>query len=261
MNRFEYWKPHLRHMEPLKAFLYRTAQEMLFNVVKHARVRAAAVRVRRLRRYVCLSVSDQGRGFDPQELRETPGVGLFSIRERTESLGGRLRVKSAKGAGSTFRITVPDSQPVAAPPVSAVNLPQPGAAGPPSGGALRVLLVDDHDVVRAGLAALLRDTPGIELVGEAPDGRQAINLAAELRPDVVIMDVSMPLMSGEEATRQIKTHLPQTRVIALSMYDEAEKKEKMFEAGAEGYLLKTVSAAELLAALRGPSTDGDATGR
>jgi DNA-binding NarL/FixJ family response regulator len=66
------------------------------------------------------------------------------------------------------------------------------------------------------------------------------------------MDVSMPVLSGDQATRQIKAHLPQTRVIALSMYDEAEKKRKMFEAGAEGYILKTISADDLLAAIRGP---------
>jgi two-component system nitrate/nitrite response regulator NarL len=111
--------------------------------------------------------------------------------------------------------------------------------------------VDDHDVVRAGLAALLREAPGVELVGEATDGRKAIDMALNLRPDVVIMDVSMPLMGGDEATRQIKAYLPQTRVIALSMYDEAEKKQKMFEAGAEGYILKTVSGEELVCAIRG----------
>ena len=96
------------HSEALAMFLFRAAQEMLFNVVKHAQVREAAIRVRRIGRYVCLSVSDQGRGFDPQELKETSGVGLFSIRERTELLGGRMKVKSTKGKGSRFSIMVPD---------------------------------------------------------------------------------------------------------------------------------------------------------
>jgi NarL family two-component system response regulator LiaR len=71
------------------------------------------------------------------------------------------------------------------------------------------------------------------------------------------MDVSMPLMKGDEATRQIKTYLPEVRVIALSMYDEAEKKQSMFEAGAESYILKTISAEELIAALQGQNTDGN----
>ncbi len=118
-------------------------------------------------------------------------------------------------------------------------------------GALRVLLVDDHDVVRKGLAAMLRGTSGIELVGEAPDGRTGVDMANEFQPDVVIMDVSMRGMGGDEATRQIRTDLPETRVIALSMYDETEKKEKMFQAGAESYLLKTISGEGLLAAIRG----------
>ena len=98
------------HSEGLATFLFRAAQEMLLNVVKHAYVREAVLRVRRRGRYVCLCVSDQGRGFDPQELKETAGVGLFSIRERTELLGGRMRVKSAKGKGSRLSIMVPDGR-------------------------------------------------------------------------------------------------------------------------------------------------------
>jgi CheY-like chemotaxis protein len=230
--------------EALAMFLFRTAQEMLFNVVKHAHVREAAVRIRRIGRYVGLSVSDQGRGFDPQELRETPGVGLFSIRERTELLCGRMKVKSAKGKGSKFSIIVPDGADVKEGKETTED------------GVLRVLLVDDHDIVREGLAALLREAPEIELVGEAADGREAINMALDLRPDVVIMDVAMPVMRGEQATRQIKLYLPETRVIALSMYDEADEKERMFQAGAEGYILKTVSTEKLVAAIRGQNTGG-----
>jgi len=92
----------------LAPFLFRAAQEMLFNVVKHAGVKEAALRVRRQGRYVGLRVSDRGRGFDPQELRQTAGFGVLSIRERVELLGGRMKIKSVKGQGSTFSIVVPD---------------------------------------------------------------------------------------------------------------------------------------------------------
>jgi PAS domain S-box-containing protein len=92
----------------LKTFLYKAAQELLFNAIKHAQVKEARIRVRRLAGYVGLSVSDRGRGFDPQEVRQTAGFGLFSIAERVELLGGRMKIKSAKGQGSTFRIVVPD---------------------------------------------------------------------------------------------------------------------------------------------------------
>ena len=96
--------------DALKAFLYKAAQELLFNVVKHARVKEARIRVRRRGPCVCLSVSDRGRGFDPQGLREAAGFGLLSIRERIELLGGRMKIKSAPGKGSTFFIVVPDGQ-------------------------------------------------------------------------------------------------------------------------------------------------------
>jgi PAS domain S-box-containing protein len=94
--------------EPLKAFLYQAAQELLFNAVKHAGVRAGRIRLRRWGRYVCVAVSDRGRGFDPGTLGDSAGFGLLSIRERVELLGGRMTIRSAPGAGSRFLLTVPD---------------------------------------------------------------------------------------------------------------------------------------------------------
>jgi len=244
--------------DTIKAFLYRTAQEMLFNVVKHARVNEARMRVRQCGRCICLSVSDRGRGFDPQELRETAGFGLLSIRERIELLGGRMRIKSAKGKGSTFFIVVPDGE--TAGTDSGVDTKLSGRASGAGraayedSGRLRVLLADDHEIVRQGLVSLLSEEHTVEIVGEAANGREAVDLAGRLEPDVVIMDVSMPLIDGDEATRQIKTHLPKTRVVALSMYDEPETIERMHQAGAESYVLKTAPSEDLLAAIRGRSS-------
>lgn len=93
--------------EAVRAFLYRAAQELLFNIVKHARVKEATLRVRPYHGCLCLSVCDRGRGFDPRELEETGGFGLLSIRERAEMLKGRMKIKSAKGRGSTFFVAVP----------------------------------------------------------------------------------------------------------------------------------------------------------
>jgi DNA-binding NarL/FixJ family response regulator len=114
-----------------------------------------------------------------------------------------------------------------------------------------LLLADDHEMVRQGLISLLSEEHTVEVIGEAANGREAVDLAGRLKPDVVIMDVSMPLINGDEATRQIKAYLPGIRVIALSMYDEPEKIGKMYQAGAESYVLKNASAEELLAAIRG----------
>jgi signal transduction histidine kinase len=95
--------------EPIKTLLYKAAQEMLFNVVKHAQVREARLRLRRRRGNICLAVSDKGRGFDPQGLGGSAGSGLLSIRERVNLLGGRMKVRSTRGKGSTFLIAVPDA--------------------------------------------------------------------------------------------------------------------------------------------------------
>ena len=94
--------------EPLKTFLYKVAQELLFNVVKHAGVHEARIRLRRMGRCIYLSVTDQGRGFDPQGLKEARGFGLLSIRERVQLLGGRMKIRSVRNVGSRFLIAVPD---------------------------------------------------------------------------------------------------------------------------------------------------------
>lgn len=96
--------------DALKSFLYRAVQELLFNVVKHAGVKEAAVRVRRMGGCLGLSVADRGRGFDSQTLKALKGFGLFSIRERVEFLGGRMKIRSVEGQGATFRIVVPDGE-------------------------------------------------------------------------------------------------------------------------------------------------------
>ncbi len=249
--------------DAMKAFLYKAGQELLFNVVKHARVKDAVLRLRCWGRYVGLSVADRGRGFDPHGLKEATGFGLFSIRERVDLLGGHMKIKSAAGQGSAFFIVLPDK---ASPDVAIrakhrdvrapTESPRRDQSVPTAGRRpLRVLLADDHEVVRQGLKGILSEEPDVEVVGEAANGREAVDLAGRLEPDVVIMDVSMPLISGAQATRQIKMHLPNIRVIALSMYDEPETVERMRHAGAEGYMLKTASAEELLAAIRGKRSD------
>ncbi len=114
----------------------------------------------------------------------------------------------------------------------------------------RVLVVDDHKIVREGLASILGEQPDVEVVAQAGNGREAIDLTNRLKPNVVIMDVSMPLMNGDEATRQIKIMNPETRVIALSMFEDNEMVQKMFRAGAESYVLKTAPSENLLSAIR-----------
>jgi DNA-binding NarL/FixJ family response regulator len=114
---------------------------------------------------------------------------------------------------------------------------------------VRVLLVDDHALVRAGLRSLLQDVPGIEVVAEAGNGRDALRLIEELHPEVVLMDISMPVLNGFEAARRVVTEHPQTRVLMISMHADEQYISQAFAAGAMGYLLKSAEPDELQAAL------------
>lgn len=118
---------------------------------------------------------------------------------------------------------------------------------------VRVLLADDHQVVRQGLRALLQTQAGIEVVGEAGDGLEAVDQAQTLRPDVVVMDIAMPLLNGIEATQQIADKVPGARVVILSMYHTKQYVFRALRAGAAGYVLKQNSSAELLLAIEAVS--------
>src|SRR4029077_19003757 len=111
---------------------------------------------------------------------------------------------------------------------------------------ISVLLVDDHTVVRQGLRALLHAEEDMEVVGEAENGRQAVGLARKTPPDVVVMDVAMPLLNGLEATRQILKALPTAKVLVLTSYGDDECVQQLMHAGASGYLIKQTAANDLL---------------
>jgi DNA-binding NarL/FixJ family response regulator len=115
---------------------------------------------------------------------------------------------------------------------------------------IRVLLADDHSLVRKGFRRLLEDEPGIKVVGEACNGVQAVELARSLRPDVIVMDMSMPQLNGNQATIEILKFLPGAGVVILSMYDETNYVRNAMKAGARGYLLKNASDVDLAAAIR-----------
>ena len=115
---------------------------------------------------------------------------------------------------------------------------------------IRVLLADDHAILRDGIRALLTDHPDIVVIGEAEDGHWAVHLAHELHPDVVLMDIGMPRLNGLEATRQIKHDCPEAAVLILTMHDNEEYLRQVLAAGASGYVLKTVNGERLAENIR-----------
>ena len=114
---------------------------------------------------------------------------------------------------------------------------------------VRILLADDHTILRDGIRALLEDEPDMLVVGEAEDGRTAVRLACQLKPDLVLMDIAMPLLNGLEATRLITQDCPQVKVLILTMHENEEYIRQVLASGAMGYILKDAAAHELLEAI------------
>jgi len=114
---------------------------------------------------------------------------------------------------------------------------------------IRILLADDHTILRAGLRMMLNAQPDMEVIGEAQDGKQAINATMHLQPDIVLMDITMPDMGGIEATRQIKRIAPEVKVLVLTMHENDEYVFQALRAGASGYILKEAADTELITAL------------
>jgi CheY-like chemotaxis protein len=246
--------------DDLTILLFESVCELLLNVVKHSQARSARVKLGRTNESLQVAVSDQGIGFDPKAMpppgEAGRGFGLFSIRERLELFGGKMEIESAPGQGSRIVLSVLITPATTVESLSAEAPESPEEAGPKRivppvrGGKIRLLLADDHAVVRQGIANLLGHEPDIEIVGTAANGLDAVDLTHKLLPDVILMDINMPVLSGIEATRIIHNDFPQIRIIGLSMYEEAEKTRAMRDAGAASYVTKSGPAEELIDAIR-----------
>jgi len=240
--------------EEIKFYLFQAARELLLNAVKHSGVEEAAVRVSSRDGMIVVAVEDDGRGFDPSAGVPSTGggLGLVDVRERVELLGGTMEIESAPGRGTRVRLAAPARNAERAAPraewerPAELSSPREKRERP-----IRVLLVDDHSILRQGLANLLAAQPAIVVVGEAASGEEAIAKAADLEPDVVIMDITMPGMNGIEATEKITASYPGIDVIGLSIHDSEDMAATMQRAGARAYLSKHGPADRLIDTILG----------
>lgn len=236
----------------IKSLLFHSTRELLFNVAKHAGTKQAEVALSFEGNGFKVSVTDHGRGFAVDEKIKTPrSFGLFNIRERLALVGGHMDLSSASGEGTVITLFVPIMSEAKIPP----EQPQAQAtasrvADPHEEDRVRILVADDHTVVRQGLIQILQTVPGIEIIGEAVHGQEAVDMALSLHPDIILMDITMPKLSGLEATRQITSRLPGIRIIGLSMHEKEEMKQTLIMAGACDYLSKNSPLEEIVGAIR-----------
>ena len=223
--------------------LYRTTQEALTNVRRHSAGDRVEIRVEYADDGTRLLVQDHGPGAPV--MVGAGGYGLTGMRERAELLGGPARRRAHAGR-LPRRAVAPDGDPAR----RGREPRRPRSKRAERGFAMiRVLLADDQRLVREGLGTLLGLLDGVELVGAAADGEEALELAARLDPDIVLMDLSMPRLNGTEAIRRLTERGPRPRAIALTTYADDASVLGALRAGARGYLTKDAGADEIRAAM------------
>lgn len=245
--------------EEVRTVLLQSIRELLFNVVKHAGVEEVTINLVHKNDQLQVEVIDKGKGFDIKRKDILPaeegGFGLFNIKERMDLLGGDLMIHSEPGEGTVAKLLAPlkEDEESNLSSLSKVKNKKESAIPPAEekqNTKIKVLLADDHKMMRKGIRNLIEEESDMVVVAEAADGNEAVNLANETSPDVVIMDVDMPVMNGIEATRKILSDEIQTKVIGLSLHDREDVERAMKNAGASVYLLKNEAFETLCATIR-----------
>lgn len=243
----------------IRIILHQSVRELLLNVAKHADTNSARVELKRIDNQIQITIVDKGSGFTMEEKRPQPtkegGFGLFNIQERMDWHGGDFEIDSQPGVGTTATLIAPlKNKSQTDMPVLDDDEEFSISSGKEHkvelGRQIKVMLVDDHDMVRRGLRQLIEKQEDLMILAEASDGEEAINLARKMNPDIIVMDVNMPVLDGIEATQKIKSDMPDVQIIGLSLHDSQEVKEDMHSAGASAYLTKNEAFETLCATIR-----------
>ncbi|HKP53944.1 MAG TPA: hybrid sensor histidine kinase/response regulator transcription factor [Chloroflexia bacterium] len=241
-----------RELEPDVAdALFRVSQEALQNVYKHADALNVTLALEFGVLDLTITVDDDGMGFVPDTARLTSGggFGLPSMAARVQNLHGDLRVTSRPGQGTSIHASLPYTRSDSG--ISATA--RQGVKYPLAVRPIRVLIVDDHPMVRQGIRRILERLLDFQIIGEAEDGLSAIVQTGHLHPDVVLLDLKLPNMSGIEVLPELKAAYPAVEVVILSVLAQDEEVFAGLKAGARGYLLKDAEPETIVAAIRAAS--------
>ena len=267
----------LRLPPDVEVTLFRVVQESLTNVHRYSGSPKAYVRVSSTLKEVRVEVGDFGRGLSPEMMTPAAGtmaalgVGIQGMKERMRQLAGHLEITSGKDKGTVVTATVPLSSLRLANGTETAEEIAESAAGAQAESAesrtgskkKRILIADDHEIVRRGVRTMLQSEKNWEICGEAIDGKEALDKAAALRPDLVILDINMPVLNGLAAVRQILRKRPQTKILVFTVHDSEQTVKEITAAGAHGYLSKNKAGQDLLRVVRellGPKTAAAANG-
>jgi PAS domain S-box-containing protein len=241
--------------------LFRIIQESLNNVHRYSGSQKAWVRVRPTRdKKIEVEIRDAGKGISPERLNAANGavapigVGIQGMKERMRQLAGKLEIASGVNRGTRVTATLPLARingADAAEPASLLpGWPSGSSEAKPDRSRKQILIADDHELLRRGIRAMLETQAEWEICGEATNGQDAVDKAAALNPDLVILDINMPVLNGLAAVRQMLRSAPQTKILVFTVHDSEQTEKEVRAAGGHAYLSKNNASQDLLRVVR-----------
>ena len=252
-------KSFVRLPPDVEVTLFRVIQESLTNVHRYSGSPTAYIHLYRDGDQVTLEIGDAGCGIRKSSSRSAPdpvvglGVGIQGMRERMRQLSGTLEIRSAPHQGTTViaRLPIrvkqdPESTARAGNGLPQQPAPEPAAESPRK----RILIADDHEVLRRGVRFMLEAEPGWEVCGEATNGEEAVEKCVTLHPDLVILDINMPVLNGLAAVRRIAQKRPELKILVFTVHDSNQTVQEILSAGAQGYVSKAKAGQDLIQVVR-----------
>ncbi|MFZ1205844.1 MAG: response regulator [Candidatus Acidiferrales bacterium] len=241
--------------------LFRIIQESLNNVHRYSGSQKAWVRVRLTReKKIEVEIKDAGKGINPEMLNAASrsvapiGVGIQGMKERMRQLAGKLEITSGVDRGTRVTATLPldriNGAAAAEPTPPPIGWPSESSAGKRDRLRKQILIADDHELLRRGIRSMLENEAGWEICGEAMNGQDAVDKAVALQPDLVILDINMPVLNGLAAVRQILRGAPKAKILVFTVHDSDQTEKEVRAAGGHAYLSKNNASQDLLRIVR-----------